>query len=195
MEAVASPWQVPPLGRAALRVTLETLDRLEKAGVGFVSIAEQMEFTTPIGKVVLATLGAFAQFYSDNLSTETKKGKAERKAQGLYNGLLPFGVKKDSRGIPVPDPQTYPGILLAFEAASKGSSDREVAALLNERGYRTTGNRSSNPFTKDTVRPLLQNRFYLGELPDGTGVWCPGAHDPLLDDDLFLAAQKARHRR
>ena len=154
-------------------------------GVGFVSISEQMDFTTPIGKVILATLAAFAQYYSDNLSLETKKGKAERKAQGLYNGLLPFGVKKNSAGIPVPDPETYPGLLLAFESAAKGSSDREVAVLLNERGYRTSGNRGRNLFTKDTVRPLLQNRFYLGELPDGAGGWRAGAHEPLLDDALF----------
>lgn len=178
-----------------LRVTLETLDRLERANVGFVSISEQMDFTTAIGKVVLATLAAFAQFYSDNLSTETKKGKAERKAQGLYNGLLPFGVKKNSHGIPVPDPQTYPGLLLAYDAAARGSSDREVATVLNERGYRTTGNRGRNLFTKDTVRPLLQNRFYLGELPDGDGGWRQGAHEPLLDDALFMAAQEARRRR
>jgi DNA invertase Pin-like site-specific DNA recombinase len=178
-----------------LRVTLETLERLQTWDVGFVSISEQMDFTTPIGKVVLATLAAFAQYYSDNLSLETKKGKAERKAQGLYNGLLPFGVKRNSAGIPVPDPETYPGLLLAFEATTKGSSDREVAVLLNERGYRTSGNRGRNLFTKDTVRPLLQNRFYLGELPDGNGGWRAGAHEPLLDDALFVAAQEARERR
>src|SRR3712207_3060301 len=145
-----------------LRVTLETLERLQRWGVGFVSISEQMDFTTPIGKVVLATLAAFAQYYSDNLALEIKKGKAERKAQGLYNGVLPFGVKTNSKGIPVPDPATYPGLLLAFEAAAKGASDREVAVLLNERGFRTTGNRGTNLFTKDSVRVLLQNRFYLG---------------------------------
>jgi site-specific DNA recombinase len=178
-----------------LRVTLETLERLQSWGVGFVSISEQMDFTTPIGKVVLATLAAFAQYYSDNLSLETKKGKAERKAQGLYNGLLPYGVKRNRAGIPVPDPETYPGLLLAFESTTKGSSDREVAVLLNERGYRTSGNRGRNLFTKDTIRPLLQNRFYLGELPDGEGGWRPGAHEPLLDDALFAAAQEARERR
>ena len=54
----------------------------------------------------LTMLAGFAQFYSDNLSWETRKGKQERKAQGLHNGLLPFGVKKNSQGIPVPDPDT-----------------------------------------------------------------------------------------
>jgi hypothetical protein len=31
-----------------------------------------MHFTSPIGKVILATLAAFAQYYSDNLSWETR---------------------------------------------------------------------------------------------------------------------------
>ncbi len=175
-----------------LRVTLETLERLERAGVGFVSISEQMDFTTPIGKVILATLAAFAQYYSDNLATEVKKGKAERKAQGLYNGLLPFGVKKNRDGVPVPDPETYPGLLMAFQLAAAGTSDRDVAEALNAAGHRTTGNRGRNLFTKDTVCRLLQNRFYLGALPDGTGGWIPGVHEPVLDDDLFDRAQQAR---
>jgi site-specific DNA recombinase len=91
-----------------LRVTLETLERLERCRVAFASIAENMDFTSPIGKVILATLAAFAQYYSDNLSWETKKGKQERKEQGLYNGHLPYGIKKSREGLPVPDPDTYP---------------------------------------------------------------------------------------
>ena len=65
-------------------VALETLQRLEARRVGFVSIAEQMDFTTPIGKVILTTLAAFAEYYSANLSAETRKGKAERKRQGIW---------------------------------------------------------------------------------------------------------------
>lgn len=71
-----------------------------------------MDFTTPSGKVHLALLGAFAQYYSDNLSQETKKGWAERRAQGLYCGLLPFGAIKGEDGVPVPDPNTYPGLVM-----------------------------------------------------------------------------------
>jgi site-specific DNA recombinase len=175
-------------------VALETLHRLEALHVGFASIAEQMDFTTPIGKVILTTLAAFAEYYSANLSAETRKGKSERKRQGIYNGLLPFGATKGPDGIPVADPETHPGLVMAFEMAATGATDRDVAQALNETGYRTTGNRGANPFTKDTVRPMLQNRFYLGELPDGQGGWIDGRHAPMIDAALFDAAASARFR-
>lgn len=105
---------------------LETLGRLECGGVGFVSISENMDYTSPIGKVMLANLAAFAQYYSNNLSHETKKGKTERKRQGLYNGLLPFGVTKSESGIPVPCPETHPGLIFTFETSIEGKSDRRM---------------------------------------------------------------------
>jgi len=177
-----------------LLTTLETLHRLEAAGVGFVSISESMNFTTPIGKVILATLGAFAEYYSANLSAETRKGKGERKQQGLYNGVLPFGTTKGADRVPVPHPENHQGLVLAFELSAAGKTDREVAQALTAAGYRTSGNRGSNVFTKDTVRVMLQNRFYLGELPDGKGGWMPGRHAAVLDAELFQRAQAARGR-
>lgn len=178
-----------------IRVTFESLARLDKCGVAFTTVVEyQFDFTTPMGKVMLSLLAAFAQYYSDNLSQETKKGKAERKAQGLYNGWLPFGVTKNSDGIPVLDPDTSPGLFLAFRMAAAGHSDREIAVALNERGFRTTGNHGPKLFSKDTIRKILTNRFYLGELTDGQRGWLAGAHGPLLDDHLFDAAQATRER-
>jgi site-specific DNA recombinase len=174
------------------RIAFDAFERLGKAGVGFVSLSEQMDYTSPAGQLMLTMLVGLSQFYSDNLAFETKKGKAERKAQGLYNGLLPFGLKKGPEQIPVPDPATYPGLLLAFQLAGEGRSDREVAEALNTAGYRTTGNRGPNLFTKDTVCRLLKNRFYLGELPDGNGGWMRGVHQPVLDEELFTQAQRAR---
>jgi len=173
-------------------VSMSSLEYLHDIGVAFVSICEQMDFTTPMGKATFGLLAVFAQYYSDNLSTETKKGKHERKRQGMYNGLLPFGVMKDEDGIPVTDPTTHPGLILAFTAGADGKSDREIANLLNEAGYRSTGNRGANPFRKDSVRRILINRFYLGELPDGEGAWIPGKHAAMIDAALFDAAQETR---
>jgi len=84
---------------------------------------------------------------------------------------------------------------MGFTLAADGDSDAEVARELNARGYRTTGNRGANPFTKATVRRILQNRMYLGELPiqpNGPGGWQPAAHPAYLDGDLFERAEKAR---
>jgi hypothetical protein len=176
-----------------LRVQLDGFDRLSKAGVGFVSLNENLDYSTPMGPMIMSQMGAWYQFYSDNLSQETKKGRGERKAQGLYNGLLPSGVTTDAAGVPVLESdarycdiatktETVPesGLVLAFQLAAAGKSDHEIGQALSRAGYRTSGNRGMNPFTKDTVRHFLQNRFYLGELPDGDGGWVPGKRSSTL---------------
>ena len=45
------------------------------------------------------------------------------------------------------------------------------------------------------MRGLLQNRFYLGELPNGTGGWVRGRHPALVEQELFDAVQEERERR
>jgi hypothetical protein len=45
------------------------------------------------------------------------------------------------------------------------------------------------------VGGILENRFYIGELPDGKGGWVKGKHAPIVPPELFEAAQQARGRR
>lgn len=188
-----------------LQVQLGAYDRLGKAGVGFVSLNENLDYTTPMGRMILSQLGSVNQFYSENLALEVKKGKGERKSQGLHNGLLPFGVTKGENRTLILDTvhrfcdvttrtETSPGegLVIAFQLAAAGKTDKEIARALNAAGYRTSGNRGRNPFQKDSVRVFLQNRFYVGDLPDGLGGWVPGKHGALIDVDLFDAAQKTR---
>ena len=70
---------------------LTHLRELNDLGVAYASASEDFDFTTPIGKVVLAILAAFAEWYLDNLSQETTKGKRARAEAGLWNGDPPFG--------------------------------------------------------------------------------------------------------
>ena len=177
-----------------LRITLEYFDKLSKAGVSFVSISENMDFSTPWGRLALTLLGGLAQFYSDNLSQETKKGWTERKEQGLYAGLLPFGAAKGEDGVPMQDPKTYPGLRMAFELAAQGKRDRQVAQALNTAGYRTAGNQGNRLFTKDTVGGILTNHFYIGELSDGNGGWIKAKHEPFIDRNLFNIVQEMRSK-
>ncbi len=187
------------------RLAFDALHRLGKNGIGFVSLMENMDYSTPAGQLMLTMLVGMAQFYSDNLSGETKKGKHERKLQGRHNGLLPFGVTVDDRGVPIlaTDPvycsvatresiAPAHGLIRAFELAASGFTDREIADALNRDGYLTSGNRGQNRLTKDSVRVILLNRFYRGDLPDGEGGWVAGKHGTLIDPVLFDRATAAR---
>ncbi len=181
-----------------IRVTFEYLELLARHNVGFVAVAQpDLDYTRPEGRLFMGMMATLAQYYSDNLSQETKKGKAERKAQGLYNGHVPFGMMKGPDGVPVANPETIEGLRLAFELAADSRSDRDIAQALNAAGYRTTGAHGKpNLFSKDTVCPMLQNRFYLGELPgERPGETVPGQHAAVIDRDLFDAAQEQRERR
>lgn len=64
------------------KLLLDTVEDMEQRGVVFVSVCEQIDFGTPIGRVMLTNLGAFAEYYSRNLSTETAKGLREKADQG-----------------------------------------------------------------------------------------------------------------
>ena len=187
------------------------LEQLDEAGVIFVSVQDRVDASTAAGRLYIAIFIAIAQWYSDNLSEETKKGKEGRRRAGLYNGVLPFGAMRGEgvHAVPLPDlrplelvgadgivrPTTnHAGLIQAFEWCSHGSSAREIAMKLNTLGYRTTGTWGSNPFSKDTIQRLLSNRFYLGQLPDGQGGWIDGQHAPLISEELWDQAQRARLR-
>ena len=184
-------------------VALQTFKLLSRLGITFLSLSEAgMDFTSPMGKVLFGLLALFAEYYSENLGLETKKGKAERKAKGLHNGLVPFGYRSEAGGVAEPHPDTAAGARLAFRLAAEGKSLRQIAQALNAAGYRTAGNMRRGMFTKDTVRDMLQNRFYLGELPvfePGASRrvrgWEPGRHAPLIDEATFDAAVNALKAR
>jgi site-specific DNA recombinase len=67
------------------------LKGLKVVNSSLVSVTEDFDFTTPIGKVLLALLSAFAEWYLDNLGNEITKGKKERARQGYWNGALSWG--------------------------------------------------------------------------------------------------------
>jgi site-specific DNA recombinase len=213
-----------------LLVLLETLGRLGRADVSLESCSEQLDYSTPHGRLFMVLMGGIAEWYSNNLSKETRKGKKERKDQGLYNGLLPFGTTAGPDGIPVEDRRAFcvlnwterdgrryvdggretcnfDGLRLAVRLCTEqGLSDGLIAQALTSAGYRTTGNRGANPFSKDTVSEILTNRFYWGELPVYEDVraggrsrpvqvgWTPGKHDALdgFDEALWERIQAVR---
>jgi site-specific DNA recombinase len=142
---------------------LGAIEQLRSNNVSFVSINENLDFTTTWGKLTLAVLGTLAEIYIDKLSSETQKGKKERARKGLHNGSIPFGYcngrcsnctdpngpgycpwvgKPDRAGDDrlIAHPIESIGVRRAFRYSVTGNfTDRKIAELLNESSVRYAG--------------------------------------------------------
>ncbi len=186
-----------------LIVTLTYFQEFAKRSIAFVSISEQIDFSTPAGRLMLAMLGAFAQWYSDNLAHETSKGKRERALQGYYNGDLPFGYVKGDDNIPVIELNEARAVERAFSMYATGEySFQEIAETVNSMGFRTRNKRKLDiygavgprPFTCDSVRDMITNSFYAGFVKYKKKM-IPGKHLPIVSQEVFDKCAQIRHER
>ena len=173
---------------------LKYFNLLHEHNVLLASATEPFDFTTPAGKAHFHMLAVFAQWYIDNLSAETKKGKKQRALRGLYNGRLPFGYTRSETGVAQVVPKEAEVVRKAFEAYATGRyTDRQIAELINSFGLPT---RRGRRWSKDSVRDFLQNEFYLGKVKYKGDV-LPGRHEAIISQELFDRCQQVRaaHRR
>ncbi|MGQ9851564.1 MAG: recombinase family protein, partial [Aggregatilineaceae bacterium] len=177
-------------------------------GIKVFSVSEPSEDSDgPLGALIEGIMEAVADWYSRNLAAEVAKGKRERWQQGLHNNAAPFGMKKDENRILIPDEKELPGLLMAYQVYATGKySDADIAHMLNQAGYRS---KTGRPFCKETVRDMLQNRTYLGEVryqehrrnADGSRSysapiqWVPGQHQAVIPRELFDKCQEVRRER
>lgn len=78
-------WRLDRFGRS-LKHLIVSLDELKAIGVGFVSLKESLDFTTPTGRLMLHLLGAFAEFERELIRERVKAGVAHAKAKGKRLG-------------------------------------------------------------------------------------------------------------
>jgi DNA invertase Pin-like site-specific DNA recombinase len=137
----------------------------------------------------------FDEFMHYQLQVRTTLGKQARAQRGLYNGVLPFGYALNGEDIPVAHPTNAAGVIIAFNVYARGKhTDAQIAELLNDKGYRTSGNWGQRHFTKDTVNRILQNAFYLGVVKY-KGKTFPGQHPALIEPEVFAECQDIRAMR
>ena len=139
------------------RLALETLGTLAKHNVGLVSITENVDYSTPQGKLFTNMLAGLAEFYSDMLGLHVKKGVGERAVQGLHLGGIPFGYgccwqSQGGERKRLCNPEHPGGVHLVeaeaqavkamFQRYSTGTATLAgLAGWLNERGFRTRNNK------------------------------------------------------
>lgn len=91
-------WRLDRLGRN-LKHLITVLDELQGLGVGFVSLGEGIDATTPAGKLQMHILGAIAEFERARIVERVRAGLARARAQGKRLGR-PRAVMPD---VPLPE--------------------------------------------------------------------------------------------
>jgi DNA invertase Pin-like site-specific DNA recombinase len=81
-------WKLDRLGRS-LPHLIETVSTLEKRGVGFRSLTEAIDTTTPGGRLVFHLFGALGQFERDLIRERTRAGLKAAATRGRKGGRKP----------------------------------------------------------------------------------------------------------
>ena len=165
-------------------------------GVSFVSVTQQFNTTTSMGRLTLNVLLSFAQFEREVTSERIRDKVAASKRKGLWvGGNVCLGYAAVDRKVVVL-PDEAETVRQIFEAYARLGSLSEVQKELRQRGIvskrRTLkdGRKVGGiDFSTASLANLLHNRFYVGEV-DYKGEILKGPQEPILDRALFDRVQE-----
>ncbi len=86
-------WRLDRWGRSLADLVV-TLRELSELGVGFVSLCEALDLTTPPGRAMAGMLAVFAEFERELLRERVRAGLAQARAQGRVLGRPPSAATK-----------------------------------------------------------------------------------------------------
>jgi site-specific DNA recombinase len=164
--------------------------------VSFVSVTQQFNTTTSMGRLTLNVLLSFAQFEREVTSERIRDKIAASKRKGIWvGGNLPLGYEMKDGKIAVVEEEAEL-VRSIFRRYLELGSVNELVRDLREGNIRTktrllsTGaTRGGIPFGRGALYYLLGNRFYIGEVKYKNEV-LPGEQPPIMDRTLFEAVRQ-----
>jgi site-specific DNA recombinase len=165
-------------------------------GVSFVSVTQQFNTTTSMGRLTLNVLLSFAQFEREVTSERIRDKIAASKRKGLWvGGNLPLGYEiKDGKIAIVQEEAEL--VRSIYRRYLELGGVNELVRDLSDRNIRTKTRQLSTGATRGGVRfgrgalyYLLGNRFYIGEVQYKNEI-LPGEQPPIMDRALFEAVRE-----
>lgn len=170
---------------------------LDSANVSFVSITQQFNTTSPMGRLTLNVLLSFAQFEREVTGERIRDKVRASKAKGMWmGGRVPFGYKVVEKKLIIDEAKSelisrifnsYVSlksiskvqILLATEYESEASPSADRKSKIPNK--HCTLNRSK-------LYGILNNPIYKGKIRLGEAL-VDGLHQPIISEELYKSAQ------
>ena len=164
--------------------------------VSFVSVTQQFNTTTSMGRLTLNMLLSFAQFEREVTGERIRDKLAATKKKGMWvGGQPPLGYKLKNRQLHI-----IPKEAVLIRKIFRGYFDKpslvELAEQLNKQGFTTKrwnsvkGNgHGGRRLTPKYVYRILTNPLYIGKIVHKDKTW-PGQHKPIINKPLWDRVQK-----
>jgi site-specific DNA recombinase len=163
--------------------------------VSFVSVTQQFNTTTSMGRLTLNVLLSFAQFEREVTAERIRDKIAASKRKGLWvGGTIPLGYElKDGKLLVVEKEAEH--VRTIFQLYLELETVNRLVADLRERNFRSKVRKLSDGrirggvhFTQGPLFYMLRNHFYVGEVRYKNEIY-PGPQPPLMERELFDAVQ------
>lgn len=176
---------------------INILETFGKYGVAFVSVTQNIDTSSSMGRLMQSILIDFAQFEREIISERTrdKMSAMAKKGKRIGGGpVLGYDIDYDNKRMTVNEEEAI-AVKRMFQTYLREKSLSAAAKALNNAGIRLKrwmtrkGNtKGGGSFYKGNLSVLLQNPFYTGKI-HYRGVLYPGEHKAIIDDDLFQSVQ------
>jgi site-specific DNA recombinase len=174
----------------------------DRYGVTFVSVTQQFNTTSSVGRLTLNILLSFAQFEREIIAERTRDKMSAARKKGKWVGghpVLGYDIGPKG-GRLVVNPDEADRVRAIFGLYLKHEGLLPVLQELNARGWRTkrwtTENgdvRGGKGFTKASLHRLLANVIYTGMVSHKGGLY-PGEHEAILEKPAWDHVQTILHR-
>lgn len=165
----------------------------EKYNVCFVSIQEQFDTGTAMGRLMMNLIVMLAEWEQDTISERTKEGLHNGARQGRYvkGGLPPFGYKRDSNNDLVFKDGEDEIVREIFNLALNGSSTLEISQTIQCLEFMK---KSGRKFNDNHIANILRNSIYYGQMKLGDEKYKINCV-PLVNEKTFIKVQETRSLR
>jgi len=133
-------------------------DIIQKHGIEFVSLREDIDTTTPVGKAFLGINAVFNQLYIDEISYRTKSALDYKKENNeKTGGTIPFGYQLVGKQKLIPQEGEMETVRYIHQLRKESYSLREIVGDLFDNGIKTkTGKKIWSP---KVVRDILERQM------------------------------------
>jgi DNA invertase Pin-like site-specific DNA recombinase len=180
----------------ALADFAKIVEIFDRQSVSFVSVTQQFNTTTSMGRLTLNVLLSFAQFEREVTGERIRDKIAASKKKGLWmGGFVPLGYRANQRTLVIHEAEAKV-VRTIFALYERLGSVLKVEAELQRRGISrppstTMASRrvyGARPFMRGEIYKLLENPIYIGEIHH-KGHLYKAQHPPIVDRKLWNAVR------